>query len=282
MSEKMKVQTQDYPVTYKRTPAMDRQIRKEIGDGIFPVLKPYGFVRKNNHFARIVGVPQFIQTVSVDYRRYYDPMICVDVMPLYNIHAFWESFFRGINLGYEFAPGPTPEDIAGLRLFKDYGLNSYLRGQTNYGDAIEKDKELLADVVMPILESVEDPASYLRALCQLLHRNDVEGSFADNWLLGRYDKIECAVASINPDRFIAFGWNYEHPIIDENGQWNEEATKARLRADCDVFLAAIANRDHKSVLNWMNRSIEYAYENMRKYFATLSKTYEMRLITRIC
>ena len=110
----------------------------------------------------------------------------------------------------------------------------------------------------------------------------MEGSFADNWLLGRYDKIECAVASINPDRFIAFGWNYEHPIIDENGQWNEEATKARLRADCDVFLAAIANRDHKSVLNWMNRSIEYAYENMRKYFATLSKTYEMRLITRIC
>ena len=31
MSEKMKVQTQDYPVTYMRTPAMDRQIRKEIG-----------------------------------------------------------------------------------------------------------------------------------------------------------------------------------------------------------------------------------------------------------
>ena len=82
----------EYPTRYERTPKMEQQIRKEIGDGIYPLLESHGFLRKNNHFARVFGSPQMLQVISIDYRHFFEPMICATIHPLYLFSACWKTF----------------------------------------------------------------------------------------------------------------------------------------------------------------------------------------------
>jgi len=269
----------EYPTRYERTPKMEQQIRKEIGDGIYPLLESHGFLRKNNHFARVFGSPQMLQVISIDYRHFFEPMICATIHPLYLFSACWKNFFRGINYGYEFAPGPTLEDIAGLRLFNDYLLNSYLRGQTSYGEAIEKEKQLLTDTILPLFDMAKDVESYLNCLAKMYPKLKTEnGCIEDYWLLNRWDIIDTFLATRDLSKDTAFGWTWENPICDETGHYNEAAHQARLQSDWENFIKALRSHDDTSMHCWMNRSIEYAYENMRKYFATLAKKYPMQLI----
>ena len=263
-----------WTITHHRKAEERRAIRNLVADRLTPLLTKHGFVRSHSTFFRIHG-DFLLQVISVIFPSTQEPSVSVAIEPLYDAQSDFTIELNGMRTGTGWE-GVALETMLGVA--EDSSDPSYLAYQLDFDASIEKELELLRDLMIPKLDCTitandyltfyscpSNPTPSVSIISPLLraHRlNEAKPS-----ILEYYKYYSDSLFEYNERRRI-------HPEIPEH------PIMAKWVDLFEYLIHALEVDDYEMIQALFEKTIHKNYEVLSRYSKALVKQYPITLVSR--